>query len=202
MDTIHGGPCSGSARPKNAPKLFVPLVPSWYRHRRLLLSSLTARPRAVAPSSLRSSSPARIPDWEREEGKAPSQAPGLVPSLHRFWQSASPACIPDWEREEGKATSRAAGLVPSLRRLQQPSSPARIPDWKREEGKALSQAPGLVPSFRHDTMMLLSQPVLGGEDSSIRLASSSTTHSTTRPVLRAFMAENVANAILGVSLAM
>ena len=29
----------------------------------------------------RSSSPARIPDWEREEGKAPSQAPGLVPSL-------------------------------------------------------------------------------------------------------------------------
>ena len=32
-------------------------------------------------ASLRSSSPARIPDWEREEGKASSQAPGLVPSL-------------------------------------------------------------------------------------------------------------------------
>ena len=28
-----------------------------------------ARPRAVAPSSRRTSSPARIPDWEREEGK-------------------------------------------------------------------------------------------------------------------------------------
>ena len=71
--------------------------------------------------------------------------------------------------------------MPSLRRLQGPSSPARIPDWKRDEGKALSQAHGLVPSLRHDTMILLSQPVPGGEDSSIRLASSSTTHSTTRP---------------------
>ena len=48
--------------------------------RRLLLASLTgserrgnsvpgARPRAVAPSSQRTSSPARIPDWEREEGR-------------------------------------------------------------------------------------------------------------------------------------
>ena len=47
---------------------------------RLLLASLAgserrgnfihgARPRAVAPSSRRMSSPARIPDWEREEGK-------------------------------------------------------------------------------------------------------------------------------------
>ena len=36
---------------------------------------------------------------------------------------------------------------------------------------------------RSDPMMLLSQPTLGGEDSSIRLASSSTTHSMTRPVL-------------------
>ena len=36
---------------------------------------------------------------------------------------------------------------------------------------------------RSDPMMLLSQPAPDGEDSSIRLASSSTTHSTTRPVL-------------------
>ena len=180
MGTIHGGPCSGSARPK-------------------MLLSCSSRSYPRVPSS---ASPARIPSWEREEGKAPSQAPGLVPSLRRLWRSASPARIPDWEREEGKATSRAPGLVPSLRRLQRPSSPARIPDWEREEGKAPSQAPGLVPSLRHDPKMLLSQPVPNGEDSSIRLASSSTTHSTTRPVLRAFMAENVANAILGVLLAM
>ena len=90
--------------------------------------------------------------------------------------------------------------MPSLRRLWRLASPARIPNWEREEGKATSRAPGLVPSLRHDPMMLLSQPVPDGEDSSIRLASSSTTHSTTRPVLRAFMAEIVANAILGVSL--
>ena len=57
---------------------------------RLLLASLTGSerrgnlmrgtwPRAVAPSSRRMSSPARIPDWEREEGNR-SMAPGLVPS--------------------------------------------------------------------------------------------------------------------------
>ena len=152
-----------------------------YRHRRLLLASLTG---------------------SEGRGKLRPKRPA---SCRRFVVSgdlASPARIPNWEREEGKATSRAPGLVPSLRRLQQPSSPARIPNWERGEGQAPSQAPGLVPSLRHDPMMLLSQPTPDGEDSSIRLASSSTTHSTTIPVLHAFMAENVANAILGVSLAM
>ena len=63
----------------------------------------------------RSLFPARIPDWEREEGKAPSQIAGLVPLLRRLWRSSSPARIPDWEREEGKAPPQAPGLVPSLR---------------------------------------------------------------------------------------
>ena len=79
---------------------------------RLMLASLTgserrgnsvedARPRAVAPSSWRTSSPARIPDWEREEGNCVKDArPGAVaPSSRR---TSSPARIPDWEREEGK----------------------------------------------------------------------------------------------------
>ena len=58
---------------------------------RLLLASLTgserrgnfvhcARPHAIAPSSRRMSSPARIPDWERKGGETSSMAPGLVPS--------------------------------------------------------------------------------------------------------------------------
>ena len=59
-------------------------------------------------------------------------------------------------------------------------------------------APGLVPSSRHDDM-LLSQTALGGGDSSISLASSSTTHSVTGPAPRASMTENSANAILDVS---
>ena len=68
----------GGETPSMAPGL----VPS-PRHlggRSLLLAFLTgserrgnsvhgARPRAVASSSQRMSSPARIPDWEREEGK-------------------------------------------------------------------------------------------------------------------------------------
>ena len=147
MGTIHGGPCSGSARPKTLlsgssrpslvsrprrPELH-PERPASCRcsvvsgDRRLLLASLTG---------------------EREEGKATSRAPGLVPSLRRLRRPSSPVRIPNWEQEEGKATSRAPGLVPSLRRLRRPSSPARIPNWEREEGQATSRAPGLVPSLR------------------------------------------------------
>ena len=59
-------------------------------------------------------------------------------------------------------------------------------------------APGLVPLPCHDAM-LLSQTAPGGGDSSISLASSSTTHSVTGPAPRASMTENSANAILGVS---
>ena len=225
MGTIHGGPCSGSARPKTllsgsarpSPRVSSSAsparIPNWEREE----GKATSRAPGLVPSPRRlrrPSSPARIPNWEREEGKATSRAPGLVPSPRHLRRPSSPARIPNWEREEGKATSRAPSLVPSPRRLRRPSSPARNPNWEREEGKATSQRPAscrrsvvsgdrrlLLASLtgserrgklhperpascrRSDPMMLLSQPAPDGEDSSIRLASSSTTHSMTRPVL-------------------
>ena len=107
VGTIHGGPCSGSARPKT-------LLSGWSR------PSLMSRPRRLLLASLTGS---------ERRGK-----------LH-------------------------------------PERPASC--------------------RRSDPMMPILQPALGGEDSSIRLASSSTTHS--RP---SFMAGNAANAILGVSSSM
>ena len=56
-------------------------------------------------------------------------------------------------------------------------------------------APGLVPSPRRDDI-LLSPNAPGGGGSSIRLASSSTTHSVTGPVPRASMTENPAESLL------
>ena len=67
--------------------------------RRLLLASLTgskrrgnlihgARPRAVASSSWRTSSPAHVPDWEREEGRLrPQPWPRAVASSSRWMSS-------------------------------------------------------------------------------------------------------------------
>ena len=95
-----------------------------------------ARPHAVASSSRRTSPPARIPDWEQEEGKL------------RQWRSAS------------------------CRRL-----------------VILAN----VVSRRDDTLLSPNAP--GGGDSSTRQASSSTTHSVTRPAPSASMVENPANAI-------
>ena len=54
--------------------------------------------------------------------------------------------------------------------------------------------PDLMPSPRCDDI-LLSPNAPGGGDSSIRLASSSTTQSVTGPAPRASMTENPANAI-------
>ena len=54
--------------------------------------------------------------------------------------------------------------------------------------------PGFVPSPRRDDI-LLSPNAPGGGDSSISLASSSTTDSVTGPAPRASMTENSANAI-------
>ena len=110
--------------------------------RRLLLTSLTgetvngAWPRAVAPSSLRTSSPARIPNWEREEGKLCQWRPA---SCRRLVISAD------------------------------------------------------VVSRRDNTLLSPNAP--GGGDSSTCQASSSTTHSVTRPAPSASMVENPANAI-------
>ena len=90
----------------------------------------------------------------------------------------------------------------------QSSSPARVPDWEQEEWN-LVDGPGLVPSPQrmssHVTMAcsfhqrFLSGPSAhGGEDSSTRQTSSSTTHSVTGPapsVPSASMVENPANAL-------
>ena len=154
MGTIHGGPCSGSTRPKT-----------------LLSGSSRSYPRVSS-----SASPTRIPNWEREEGKVTSRAPGLVPSPRRLRRPSSPARIPNWEREEGKVTSRAPGLVPSLRRL-------LLASLTRSERRGKLHPERPASCRRSDPMMLLSQPAPDGEDCSICLASSSTTHSTTGPVL-------------------
>ena len=152
-----------------------------YRHRRLLLTSLTG---SEGRGKLRP--------------KRPASCRRFVVSGDRRLLLAS---LTGSERRGRLHPERPAScrrsVVSSDRRLLLASLPG-----SERRGKAPSRAPGLVPSLRHDPMMLLSQPAPDGEDSSIRLASSSTTHSTTRPVLHAFMAENVANAILGVSLAM
>ena len=141
MGTIHGGPCSGSARPKT-----------------LLSGSSRSYPRISS-----SASPARVPNWERGEGKLRPKRPA---SCRRFVVSGDRrlllASLTGSERRgrlhperpascrrsvvssdrrlllasltgserRGKATSRALGLVPSLRRLPRPSSPAHIPNWE------------------------------------------------------------------------
>ena len=102
------------------------LVPS-PRHlcgRRLLLASLTgserrgdlihgAQPRAVASSSRRMSSAARIPDWEREEGKLRQRRPA---SCRRPVISADVvSCThPRLGARGGETPSKTPGLVPRL----------------------------------------------------------------------------------------
>ena len=126
-----------------------------------------ARPRAVAPSSRRMSSPARIPDWEREEGK-----------LHP-WRPAScgrpviPADVvscshPRLGARGGETSSMAPGLVPSPRH----------------------------PGEHDDILLSPSNPHAHcGEDSITRQTSSLTTHSMTGPSPSASMAANPANAL-------
>ena len=135
------------------------LVPS-PRHlggRRLLLASLTGSERR----------------GDFVHGARPH---AVAPSSRR---TASPACIPDLEREEGRLRPWRST---SCRRSSSPrtSSPARIPDWEREEGRLRRLVvPAGVVSRRDNTLLSPNAP--GGGDSSIRLASSSTTYSVTGP---------------------
>ena len=105
------------------------LVPS-PRHlcrRRLLLASLTGserrgdlihgpQPRAVASSSRRMSSAARIPDWEREEGKLRQRRPA---SCRRPVISADVVSCshPRLGARGGETPSKTPGLVPLPRHL-------------------------------------------------------------------------------------
>ena len=99
-----------------------------------------------------SSSPARIPDWERGEEKSPSQAPGLVPSLRRLCGRRLLLAFLTGSERRGRLCPKCRPRAVASSSLRS-SSPARIPDWEREEGKASSQAPGLVPSLPNDTMI-------------------------------------------------
>ena len=122
----------------------------WYHHRSLLLASLTgserrgnfvhgARPRAVALSSRWMSSSARVPDWEREEGKLHPWRPASCrrPGGCRLLL----ASLTGSERRGNLIHgARPCAVAPSSRRK---SSPALIPDWEREEGKPHPWRPAL-----------------------------------------------------------
>ena len=156
-------------------------------------------------------------------------APDLVPSPRHLRRTSSPARIPDWEREEGRLRSwrptscrrpvifggrrlLLASLTGSERRGDSAMAPDLVPSPRHLGGRRLLLA-SLTGSERGGdsvhgarpravaptTDMLLSQTAPGGGDSSISLASSSTTHSVTGPAPRASMTENSANANLGVS---
>ena len=100
--------------------------------------------------------------------------------------------------ERGGKPYPEPGLVPSPCRLGGRRLLLASLTGSEKRGDSIASArPRAVAPKRHDDMFL-SQTAPGGEDSSIRLASSSTMHSMTEPVPRASMAENAANAILGV----
>ena len=139
-----------------------------------------------------SSSPARIPDWEREEGNLSRGPPAscLRPVISADVVSCS---HPRLGARGGEPQSRTPGLVPS------PCISADVvscshPRLGARGGEPPSRMPGLVPSPRRDDI-LLSPNAPGEGDNSFRLASSSTTHSVTGPAPRASMKENPANAI-------
>ena len=206
VGTIHGGPCSGSARPKT-------ILSGWSRPslvsrpRRLLLASLTGSERRgklhpERPASCRRSVVsgdrrlllASLTGSERR-GKLHPERPA---SCHRSVVSGDRrlllASLTGSKRRGKLHPERPAScrrsVVSGDRRLLLASLTG-----SERRGKLHPERP--ASCRRSDPMMPILQPALGGEDSSIRLASSSTTHS--RP---SFMAGNAANAILGVSSSM
>ena len=151
MGTIHGGPCSGTARPKTLVRPVHTLVS---RRRRLLLASLTGSERRGKLHPERLTSCRRsVVSGDRRLLLASRTGSERRGKLH-------PECPASCRRSvvSGDPRLLLASLTGSERR-----------------GKLHPERPA--------SMMLLSQPALDGEDSSIRLASSSKTHSPTRPVL-------------------
>ena len=78
-------------------------------------------------------SPARIPDWEREEGKLRPWRPALccrpIPGGYRVLLASLTG---SGRRGNFIYGAQPRAVAPSSRRM---SSPARIPDWEREERK-------------------------------------------------------------------
>ena len=173
VGTIHGGPCSGSARPKT-------LLSGWSR------PSLVSRPRRLLLASLTGS--------ERRGKLHPERPASCRRSVVSGDRRLLLASLTGSERRGKLHPERPAScrrsVVSGDRRLLLASLTG-----SERRGKLHPERP--ASCRRSDPMMPILQPALGGEDSSIRLASSSTTHS--RP---SFMAGNAANAILGVSSSM
>ena len=206
VGTIHGGPCSGSARPKT-------ILSGWSRPslvsrpRRLLLASLTGRERRgklhpERPASCRRSVVsgdrrlllASLTGSERRGKLHPERPASCRRSVVSGDRRLLLASLTGSERRGKLHPERPAScrrsVVSGDRRLLLASLTG-----SERRGKLHPERP--ASCRRSDPMMPILQPALGGEDSSIRLASSSTTHS--RP---SFMAGNAANAILGVSSSM
>ena len=206
VGTIHGGPCSGSARPKT-------LLSGWSRPslvsrpRRLLLASLTGSERRgklhpERPASCRRSVVsgdrrlllASLTGSERRGKLHPERPASCRRSVVSGDRRLLLASLTGSDRRGNLHPERPAScrrsVVSGDRRLLLASLTG-----SERRGKLHPERP--ASCRRSDPMMPILQPALGGEDSSIRLASSSTTHS--RP---SFMAGNAANAILGVSSSM
>ena len=206
VGTIHGGPCSGSARPKT-------LLSGWSRPslvsrpRRLLLASLTGSERRgklhpERPASCRRSVVsgdrrlllASLTGSERRGKLHPERPASCRRSVVSGDRRLLLASLTGSERRGKLHPERPAScrrsVVSGDRRLLLASLTG-----SDRRGNLHPERP--TSCRRSDPMMPILQPALGGEDSSIRLASSSTTHS--RP---SFIAGNAANAILGVSSSM
>ena len=173
VGTIHGGPCSGSARPKT-------LLSGWSR------PSLVSRPRRLLLASLTGS---------EGRGKLHPERPAscrrsVVSGDRRLLLASLTGSEGRGKLHPERPASCRRSVVSGGRRLLLASLTG-----SDRRGKLHPERP--ASCRRSDPMMPILQPALGGEDSSIRLASSSTTHS--RP---SFMAGNAANAILGVSSSM
>ena len=206
VGTIHGGPCSGSARPKT-------LLSGWSRPslvsrpRRLLLASLTGsegrgklhpeRPASCRRSVVSGDRRLLLASLTGSEGRGKlhperpaSCRRSVVSGDRRLLLASLTGSEGRGKLHPERPASCRRSVVSGDRRLLLASLTG-----SDRRGKLHPERP--ASCRRSDPMMPILQPTLGGEDSSIRLASSSTTHS--RP---SFMAGNAANAILGVSSSM
>ena len=206
VGTIHGGPCSGSARPKT-------LLSGWSRPslvsrpRRLLLASLTGsegrgklhpeRPASCRRSVVSGDRRLLLASLTGSEGRGKlhperpaSCRRSVVSGDRRLLLASLTGSEGRGKLHPERPASCRRSVVSGDRRLLLASLTG-----SDRRGNLHPERP--ASCRRSDPMMPILQPALGGEDSSIRLASSSTTHS--RP---SFMAGNAANAILGVSSSM
>ena len=173
VGTIHGGPCSGSARPKT-------LLSGWSR------PSLVSRPRRLLLASLTGS---------EGRGKLHPERPA---SCRRSVVSGDRRLLlASLTKSEGRGKLHPERPASCRRSVVSGDRRLLLASLTRSDRRGKLHPERPASCRRSDPMMPILQPALGGEDSSIRLASSSTTHS--RP---SFMAGNAANAILGVSLSM